>query len=137
MHLSQHMIGAGWNAADEDMDYIGELQPMGDIQLGEPVGADHGFSEGKTIVRLDELTTQSGKNKQVFVMNMTFPQYEYIRSTYLGGGYSGKVTVRTRWRGKSWANYNCYLRIQSEGMGKIWAGFKDVEWTYSDLRAIV
>ena len=131
VHFSEHKIAAGHNA-EVDLEFIGELE-AGGLQFSEPVGANYGFNPGKIVIRLDGLTSTVGKNKQTFAMGMTFPQYTYIRDTYCGGGYSGKVTVRTRWMDNAWANYNATLILQSEGMDKVWGGYRTVEWTYYDL----
>lgn len=136
VHFSQHMIGAGWNLTEMDLDFIGELLPSGDIKMAEPTGANHGYKAGQYIPGLDLMTTRTGINKQIFIISMTFPQYHMIQTDYCGGGTTGKVTVKTRWEGNSWALYNCVLEIQSEGLQPMWAGYKDVIWTYKDLRAI-
>lgn len=129
MHLSQHKIAAGHNAVD-DLEFIGELE-AGGLRFSEPVGADHGYIPGKMIMRLDNKVTVAGKDRQTFVMGMTFPQYQYALENL-----EGDVTVQTRWFGNAWAIYNTTLVIQRAGMGKVWGGFKDVQWTYYDLRLI-
>lgn len=134
VHFSQHQIAAGHNNA-AGLAYIGELT-AGGLKFSEPMGANHGFTPGKVVVRLDGQVTIVGKNKQTFVMGLTFPQYKKIQTDYCGGGFSGKVTVRTRWMDNAWANWNATLTLQSEGMDKVWGGYRDVLWTYSDLVAV-
>jgi len=135
VHFSQHQIASGFNNV-AGYDYVGELVGSDGLQFSEPVGANHGFNPGKVIVRLDGLTATAGKNKQTFVMGMSFAQYIYLQDTYLGGGFSGKVTVRTRWMDNAWDDYNAILTIQSEGMPPVWGGYREVQWTYSDLRVV-
>lgn len=134
VHYSQHQIAAGWNNTG-DYDYIGELVADG-VQFSEPVQANHGFNPGKYIVRLDQLTSLVGKNKQIFIMSMTFAQYKKVQADYCGGGNSGKVTVHTRWTDNTWDDYNAYLELQGEGLEAAWGGYKNVQWTYKDLRVI-
>ena len=104
MHLTQYAMAPGWDADEEDLEFIGEIVPEGDIAFPEPIGAQSGFNPGVIKQRLDLMLTRVGVNRQTFLLGgITYPQYRHIQATYCGGGYSGKVTLQTRWQGNDYA----------------------------------
>lgn len=132
--FTEYKIAAGNNNA-AGLALIGGITATNDIPFAEPA-AQQNYRPGRLVLRLDTLTSEVGINSQMWMMGLTWLQYTYLRATYCGGRYSGKVTIRTRWQGGSYANYNATLHIPTENLNFTLNGYSSVPLTFIDLRAI-
>lgn len=134
--FTEYAIAAGHNNA-AGLTLIGSIVPMGNIAFPEPTGAQHAYSTGIIKPRLDKILNVVGFNQHAWLMSgLTFAQYQYIQTTYCGGGVSGKVTITTRWYEDAFADYNATLQLQYENLQKTMVGFASVAMTFIDLVAI-
>src|ERR1051326_6908038 len=100
-HFTEYSIASGWDAVD-DLEPIGEILPMGSITFPEPAGAQSRFAPGIIKQRLDNQLVVVGFNRQEWLLwGLVYKQYRYLQDTYCSGGFSGKLTVRTRWQEQS------------------------------------
>jgi hypothetical protein len=100
-----YKIAAGWNNAGS-LTNIGAVVPSSNIRFFEPV-ARPSWNPGTIKIRLDALTYVAGYPSQVWLFQfMTFAQYAHFRTTWCGGAYSGKVTIRTRYQNANYFNAN-------------------------------
>jgi hypothetical protein len=116
---------------------IGSIVATSNIAFPEPAGAQGSYTPGIIKIRLDQQLVTVGKSRQVWLLyGLTFEQYRYLQSTYCGGGFSGKVTIRTRWQHTSYANYNAVLQLQHENLQETIQGYASVALTFVDLVVI-
>lgn len=134
--FTDYQIAAGHNNA-AGLVKIGLIVPSSNIAFTEPVARPN-WNPGIQRIRLDTISYSAGYRSQVWSMGfLTYAQYDYLLSTYCGGGQSGKVTVRTRYRTTSYANYNATLSVpipdelQNNGQG-----YQQVPLTLKKLIAI-
>lgn len=120
--FQDYKIAAGHNNAGSLVN-IGLIVPSSHIAFIEPIARPN-WNPGIQRIRLDVITYSAGFISQKWVMGiLTFQQYDYLLSTYCGGGQSGHVTIRTRYRNHAYANYNATLHVptpdelQSTGQG--------------------
>lgn len=120
--FQDNKIAAGWNNA-VSLTNIGLIVPSSHIAFVEPIARPN-YNPGIQRIRLDALTYSAGYPSQTWLMGfLSFIHYDYLLSTYCGGGQSGKVTVRLRYRNHAYANYNAILNVpipdpsQSTGQG--------------------
>lgn len=131
-----YKIAAGNNNA-VGLVNIGSIVPSSHIAFIEPIARPN-WNPGIQRIRLDALTYSAGYPSQAWVMGIvTFQQYDYLISTFCGGGQSGKVTITTRYRNHSYANYNAVLNVpipdsfQSTGQG-----FQNLQLIFRKLIAL-
>lgn len=131
-----YKIAAGNNNAG-GLTNIGSIVPSGNIAFMEPIARPN-WNPGIQRIRLDVVTYSGGYASQVWVLGFcTFAQYDKLLADYCGGGQSGKVTIRTRYRNHSYANYNAVMHVkipdpfQSTGQG-----YQNLELTFRKLIAI-
>jgi hypothetical protein len=111
--FTDYKIAAGHNNAG-GLTLIGLIVPAGDIAFPEPT-ARLSYSPGVRRVRLDQQLYVAGFPAQTWEMPfLSLPQYQYLKTTYCGGGYSGLVTVRTRWNAGAYAHFNAVLQVPLE-----------------------
>lgn len=134
--FQDNKIAAGNNNA-VGLVNIGLIVPSSHIAFIEPIARPN-WNPGIQRIRLDALTYSAGYPAQVWIMGIvTFQQYDYLLSTYCGGGQSGKVTVRLRYRNHAYANYNAVLHVpvpdtfQSTGQG-----FQNLQLLFRKLIAL-
>ena len=105
-----YKIAAGWNNAGGLVN-IGTIIPPGNIRFFEPVARGN-WNPGLRRVGLDGHVSTAGFRSQIWlIQSMTYAQYDYLLSTFCAGGFSGNVTVRTRFRTTGYANYNAILEV--------------------------
>ena len=111
--FTDYRIAAGHNNA-AGLTKLGKITPSGDIPFTEPT-AKLNYSPGTARLRLDAGIYAAGFKSQEWTLGfVTLKQYDYLKTTYCAGGYSGLVTVRTRWNSGSYANYNATLQLPTE-----------------------
>lgn len=134
--FQDNKIAVGWNNA-AGLVNIGAIVPSSHIAFIEPIARPN-WNPGVQRIRLDGLTYSTGYPSQVWLMGfITFQQYDYLLSTYCGGGQSGKVTVRVRYRNHAYANFNAIMSIpvtdQLSATGQL---FQNVPITFKKLVAL-
>lgn len=103
--FTSYSLAAAWNNA-AGLVVVGLITPSSHIPFFEPV-VRPSWNPGITRIRLDALTYQAGYDSQEWLFQfMTFAHYAYFRTTYCAGGYSGKVTIRTRYQTNAYFNAN-------------------------------
>jgi hypothetical protein len=108
--FQNYQIAAGWNNA-AGLVNIGLIVPSSHIAFVEPI-AKPNWNPGIQRIRLDGLSYSAGYSSQTWTLGfVTLQQYDYLLSTYTGGGQSGKVTIKTRYRNHAYANYNAIMSI--------------------------
>jgi hypothetical protein len=120
--FTDYSIAAAWNNA-AGLVKVGLIVPASHIAFFEPVGRPS-WNPGITRIRLDAMNYQAGYESQEWLFQlMTFAHYAHFRTTYCGGGYSGKVTIRTRYQNTAYFNANAIAalppapELQSTGQG--------------------
>lgn len=116
MAIFEYQIAAGYNNA-AGLVNIETIKPSSDfLYFWAPVSTDK-YSPGIKRVRLDGVRARFGKASTAWPFDlMTFLQFKYIRDTYCNGGYSGKVTIRTRVGVNTYANFNAVLDMDEESL---------------------
>lgn len=111
--FTDYQISAGNNNA-AGLTKLGKITPSGDIPFCEPT-ARLNYSPGMRRLRLDGTIYAAGWKSQEWTLGfLTLKQYDHLKTTYCGGGYSGLVTVRTRFNSGGYANYNAVLQLPTE-----------------------
>lgn len=68
---------------------------------------------------------------------LTRTQYDYLKTTYCAGGYSGDVTIRTRTDSNTYANFNAVMQLPfTDDVTKVFRAYRDVTVTMLRLEAI-
>ena len=80
--------------------------------LREPY-IDGGYIPGEEQIKADGTSYHAGFPTITLTFSyMLYSQLEHLRTTYCGGGWTGKVTLRTKLtKGGSEANYNAIMRL--------------------------
>jgi hypothetical protein len=138
MAWSDYQIAVGNNNA-AGLALVESLVPSGNIAVAGP--AANGYrNPGVTRIRANGLSTQSGYLSQLWRMVfLTYEQYNYLKTTYCGGGYSGLVTVRTHFTNQAYANYNAVLIMPYESdlaQSNVGWGYQGVELLLSRMVAL-
>ena len=70
------------------------------------------YSEGNVTTNADGSVSITGFASTTWRMSMTSTQYDFWRTTYCAGGYSGLVTIRTTTtQYNSYANFNAVMVV--------------------------
>ena len=81
-----------------------------------------------------------GQGKSVAAIDNRQPSFKlsnYLKTTYCAGGYTGPITVRTKYNTVAVANYNAILIIPPENaLISVGWGYKPVTLTLSRLVAL-
>lgn len=109
MPFYNYLIGAGWNVALGSLVNIENIKPTGDRKFTAPRALQL-YDEGERHIRGNGLLFSAGFAVQPWLFNgLTRAQYDYLSSTYCSSGFSGKVTIYTRWTGQSGGRYNAVM----------------------------
>lgn len=109
-----YKIAAGWNNVG-GLTRVSSIVPTDDIAFEDPK-AYGGAAAGVAKIRGDGTIYYAGFQSVVWQFGAwTYLQYAYLQSTYCGGlgNLSGKVTIRTRDIGGSYANLNAILTLNA------------------------
>lgn len=112
--------------------------PTGDIPF-YPVRQYGTFDVGLSKTRLNGRPYFAGRQSCQFISQvMTIKQFNHLKTTYCGGGYSGLVTIRIRANNPTaYANYNATLVLPKESDLEYRQGhFLNVIWQFINLEAI-
>jgi hypothetical protein len=136
--FSQHSIAAGNNVALASLNLIERIKPGGDqYYYVAPQVIPHG-SPGARIARLNGLSYRHGYPYVDWLFSvMTRLQYEYMKTTYCAGGYSGLVTVYTTVSSMTYVRYNAVLDVpETEAIADGFYAFQKIPIRLSHLVAI-
>lgn len=106
-------IAAGYNVAAISIPAFTSIIPSGDRAFYPPKGQGL-YAPGlrRDLPNGDDYW--SGYPFQDWLWDaLTRKQFEYLQSTYCGGGYAGKVTVMTRPGTDAYARYNAWLKLKT------------------------
>lgn len=131
-----YKIAAAYNNA-AGLVNIETIVPSGDRAFFSPVAYSN-YRPGVRKIRSDGMLYLAGFGTSFWIMPAaTRKQIEYLMDTYCAGGYSGKVTIRTRINRVAYANYNAILSLPDpDAMKRIFKGFDDLRIDYTRMVAI-
>jgi hypothetical protein len=136
--FSQHALAAGLNVALNALTNIERIKPTNDpYYFVAPQAIPHG-SPGARMARLNGLSYRRGYPYVDWLFAvMTRLQYEYLKTTYCSGGYSGLVTVYTTVSSMNYARYNAVLDIpETEAIPDGFYAYQKIPIRLSHLVAI-
>ncbi len=111
MTISDYRIAANYNVALNSLVNIERIKPTDDQYFFAPAAIPFG-SPGLKRVKLDGSGFRAGYPSVEWRFDvLTRAQYEYLKSTYCSGGYTGKVTVYTTVSGSTYARYNAVIDV--------------------------
>jgi hypothetical protein len=136
MPLFEYKIAAGYNNT-AGLVNIESITPGGSVPFVPPVGMD-GYSAGTRRVRGDGTDYIAGYASTAWQFSLLYwAQLDYLADTYCAGGWSGKVTIRTRTGRAVYANYNAVIKLpmpsESQRLFIVW---RDVVVRFVRLVAI-
>lgn len=118
---------------------IESITPAGDTRNFQPVRAFWDYDPGVRKVRADGTDYFAGYAVHGWTCAvLTKLQWQYLKDTYCNGGYSGAVTIRTRFgQPNTYANFNAVLRIPKESeTGQAGPFYRDVRLLFTRLVAL-
>ena len=111
MTVSSYKIAAGYNVALNSLVNIETIKPTNDQYFYAPKAIPYG-SPGAKKVKLNGVSYRSGYPYVDWQFGvLTRAQYEYLKTTYCSGGYTGLVTVYTTVSGSTYARYNAVIDV--------------------------
>ena len=111
MTVSSYKIAAGYNVALNSLVNIETIKPTNDQYFYAPKAIPYG-SPGAKKVKLNGVSYRSGYPYVDWLFGvLTRAQYEYLKTTYCSGGYTGLVTVYTTVSGSTYARYNAVIDV--------------------------
>lgn len=111
MTISDYRIAAGYNVALGSLVNIERIKPTNDQYFFAPYAIGSG-SPGQKKVKLNGPSYRSGYPSVDWVFGvLTRVQYEYLKTTYCGGGFTGEVTIYTTVSGNSYSRYNAVIDV--------------------------
>lgn len=111
MTVSSYKIAAGYNVALGSLVNIESIRPTNDQYFYAPKAIPYG-SPGAKKIKLNGVSYRSGYPYVDWQFGvLTRAQYEYLKTTYCSGGYTGQVTVYTTVSGNTYARYNAVIDV--------------------------
>jgi len=97
-----------------------------------------GYRPGELVVNLAGGLAPLGFASETWIVSvLLYAQYEWLRNTFCAGGYSGRVTVRTRTDGLAYANYNAILHVPASGeLTRVLGRYENVELRLLEMVAL-
>lgn len=133
-----YKIAAGHNQAGSLID-IQAITPTGDKPFVPP-RAYSSWSDGIIRTRADGAKYVTGRVSFTWPFDvLTTAQYRYLVTTYCtdDDGYSGLVTVRTRKRDGTFANYNATIYVPAlPELDRKYLSYRNVVITFAEVVAI-
>ena len=94
--LYDYRLAPGYNVALDALTNIELIKPTGDIYFYPP-RVYPTYNPGLYRIRGDGSVYLAGYGAQLWHFGvLTYAQYEYLRTTYCSGGFSGPLTIYTR-----------------------------------------
>ena len=138
LRYPDYQIAANYNNADGLESFESLLPPGGGRYLLFP-RARGGYTQGAIVVRGDGTNRYDGFPAQTMIVSaVTYAQAKLLQDDYCGGGYNGKVTIRTRLSpAHDYANYNAILTLpQPSEYDDQNGGIRDYTLTFTRMVAL-
>lgn len=108
--FSDYRIAAGWNVALGSLVNIESILPGGDTYRFKAPQAYGAYNAGQYRTRGDGQIYLAGYPSLAWTFGvLTRLQFEYLRTTYCNGGFSGKVTIYTTLGSSAYARMNSVM----------------------------
>lgn len=108
--MADYRIAAGWNVVLGSLVNIETILPGGDTYYFRAPQAYGFYLDGQRRVRGDHLIYTAGFPAVTWRFAvLTRKQYEYLRTTYCNGAFSGKVTIYTTLGSSSYSRQNAVM----------------------------
>lgn len=137
MTYYSHAIAAGHDVALVSLTNIESITPSGDVPFTYPLASPL-YDPGTFRIRGDGTVYTAGfPSLEWKFKGITKKQYEYARTTYCAGGWSGYVTIYTRPGTIAYARYNAVL-VLPKPTDSTWStsAFEDMTWKFTRLVAL-
>lgn len=137
MTVSSYKIAAGYNVALNSLINIEAIRPTNDQYFYAPKAIPYG-SPGAKRVKLNGVSYRSGYPYVDWQFGvLTRVQFEYLKTTYCSGGYSGQVTVYTTVSGSTYQRYNAVIDVpETAAISDGFFAYKNVAVRFSHLVAL-
>lgn len=137
MTFSRYMIAAGANVALTSLTNIETIKPSGDRYFYAPQAIPFG-SPGQRKRKLNGVAFFAGYPAVDWRFAvLTRKQYEYLKSTYCSGSYSGLVTIYTTLSGNTFARYNAVIDVpETAVIPEGYFAYKNVSVRFTHLVAL-
>lgn len=113
-YFSDYRIAAGWNVALGSLVNIESILPGGDLYRFKAPQAYGFYNAGQQRIRGDGMQYLAGFASVSWHWGvLTRPQFEYLRTTYCNGAFSGKVTIYTTLGSSSYSRMNAVMIVPS------------------------
>lgn len=111
MTYQSYAVAVGYNNA-AGLTNLETIKPVGDIRYFCVVEGYANYDPGVEKLRLDGLKYYVGWPSTKWIFNiLTRKQYEYLRDTFCGGGYTGQVTINTTTDREAYGHFNAIIDI--------------------------
>lgn len=117
-----YRLAANYNQPLGNLLDIELIIPPGDTAFVGPSVIKH-YDDGLVVPQLDGLDYTEGYAETTWTFGfLTFPQYAYLKSTYCGGGLTGKVTIYTTLGSTTFSRKNAIMKLKkpNEMRGTLW-----------------
>ena len=119
--IYQYKIAANYNVSAGSLVNIETIKPTGDAYFFAPAAQFH-HAPGARLGRLNGVGFRRGYPFVDWLMTLTIAQYEYLKTTYCSGGFSGEVTINTRLGTSAYFRCNAVIDVpETEGNGEYYA----------------
>jgi hypothetical protein len=141
MPFYDYRIAAGHGVALVSLTNIEAITPSSDRAFYYPMASPF-YNPGDYKFRGDGKLYISGAPSIDWQFSvMTLPQYQYLKTTYCAGGYSGFVTIYTRTGGTAYTRHNATMIVPKEAdLQPQWrsasARYEDVKVKFTRLTAL-
>ncbi len=137
--FSDYRIAAGWNVVLGSLVNIESILPNGDTYRFRAPQAYGLYNVGQNRIRGDGLVYVAGYASVTWRFGvMTRLQYEYLRTTYCNGGFSGKVTILTTLGSSAYSRMNASMILPTPaGTDGAFYGFRNYDVFMTRLVASV
>lgn len=133
--IYQYKIAANYNVAAGSLINIETIKPTNDAYFFAPSALFHS-APGSRVGRLTGLGFRRGFPFVDWLMTLTLAQYEYLKTTYCSGGFSGFVTINTTLGTSTYYRCNAVMDVpETEGNGEYYA-FKNIRIRFTRLVAL-
>lgn len=110
MPIQSYQIAPNW---DNEASFVyWENLTDGSGNKFPPIASLGEYTLGQDVLRGDGSLTFDGLPEVIWtVSDLLQSQFDYLKSTYCAGGYSGKVTIATRINSELYSHYNGWLYL--------------------------
>jgi len=106
-----YALAAGHGGSPTD---VRTLTDANSVKFHAPLGLPF-YNPGEPAIRGDQSVYMRGVAIHQWQWGMLFAQFVYLKTTYCAGGYSGLVTIASRWGSATvYTNYNATMVLPPE-----------------------